>query len=72
MQGNAAACEAHTLPDGQTIEVQTEGIQAGECLIDGSRMGLDVPSTAAALHLSYASNTDPSARKVSIFLVSFL
>lgn len=62
----AAAPEpaTHTLPDGQTITIQQEGLQLGEALMDASQLGLDVAPLSAAVHTAATAQGDKDTRKV--------
>ncbi|EFN58172.1 hypothetical protein CHLNCDRAFT_20388, partial [Chlorella variabilis] len=59
----AAEPTTHTLPDGQTITVQREGLQLGEALMDGSRLGLDVERLSEAVHTAATAQGDKDTRK---------
>lgn len=54
----------HTLPDGQTITVQRQGLQLGEALMDGSQLGLDVPRLSQAVYTAATAQAEGPARKV--------
>lgn len=62
----AAEPTTHTLPDGQTITVQREGLQLGEALMDGSRLGLDVERLSEAVHTAATAQGDKDTRKVCV------
>ena len=64
VQGAAAPAETHTLPDGQSITVGGEGIELAEALVEGSTLGSESPSAAAAVYNACMSNPDPAVRKV--------
>lgn len=53
----------HTLPDGQTITIEREGLALGEALMDGAQLGLDLPRLSQAVYTA-ASTGEKDARKV--------
>ena len=62
----AAGVEAstHVLPDGQTITIEREGLQLGEALMDGSKLGLDLPRLSEAVFTAATAQGDKESRKV--------
>ncbi|PSC72499.1 Actin-related 7 [Micractinium conductrix] len=61
----AAAAEptTHTLPDGQTITIEREGVQLGEALMDGGQLGLDVSPLPQAVCTAATAQGDKDTRK---------
>lgn len=54
----------HTLPDGQTIAIEREGLELGEVLMDGGQLGLDLPRLSQAVYTAATAQGDKDTRKV--------
>ncbi len=56
----------HTLPDGQTITIEREGLELGEALMDGGQLGLDLPRLPQAVYTAATAQGDKDTRKVRV------
>lgn len=62
--GAPAEPTTHTLPDGQRITIEREGLELGEALMDGGRLGLDLQRLSQAVYTAATAQGDKDTRKV--------